>query len=222
MDQKFVASYQPEANGRAERTVQKLTKVLRKVCANKQNQWHEYLHDVVWAINITVGELGYSPFRLVYGWDAVAPVELTIETYQTFVIKKSWMTKELLEFCALQMKNLVHELKEVQVNRDELKERWNTSIIDEITSRKRKSMNQVKKLLEKSNSTHGLEEEQEDGNLEDEGHSDLACVTEKMVLPISLVSPVSSVSPVSPVSSISPVSPVSPILIGVWQYQKGV
>lgn len=124
VDQKFVASYHPEANGRAERSVQKLTKVLQKLCAEKQNHWHEYLREAVWAINIMVREIGYSPFHLVYGRDAVTPVELMIDTYQMFVMKMSWTTEELLEYRALQIKNLSYELENVQVNWDEIRERW--------------------------------------------------------------------------------------------------
>ncbi|CAG8713215.1 3415_t:CDS:2, partial [Scutellospora calospora] len=75
------------ANGKAERAVQKLTRILRKVCSEKQNKWHEYLHKALWAINITVNDLGYSPFQLVYGRDAVTPIELTLESYQVIIAK---------------------------------------------------------------------------------------------------------------------------------------
>ncbi|CAG8777738.1 9988_t:CDS:2, partial [Ambispora leptoticha] len=46
-----------EANGRAERTVQKFTRIIRKLCAEKQNKWHEYVRSAIWAINITINNL---------------------------------------------------------------------------------------------------------------------------------------------------------------------
>ncbi|CAG8646030.1 3855_t:CDS:1, partial [Ambispora leptoticha] len=122
--QQFTASYHPEANGRAERTVQKLTRIIRKVSAEAQNRWHEHLRAAIWALNVTVSELGYSPFRLIYGRDAIMPVELTLESYQVFMAKQGWNTDELLAFRTLQIKGLVTELKEAKANRDELHERW--------------------------------------------------------------------------------------------------
>ncbi|CAG8439941.1 592_t:CDS:2 [Scutellospora calospora] len=38
INQRFVASYHPEANGHAECTVQKFTRIIRKICAEKQNK----------------------------------------------------------------------------------------------------------------------------------------------------------------------------------------
>ncbi|CAG8764612.1 8784_t:CDS:2, partial [Ambispora leptoticha] len=55
VEQCFSSSYHPEANRRAEQTIQKLTRILRKVCAERQNRWHE---------------------------DAIAPIELTLDSYQ--------------------------------------------------------------------------------------------------------------------------------------------
>ncbi|RIB00406.1 hypothetical protein C2G38_1994333, partial [Gigaspora rosea] len=65
----------------------------------------KYLREALWAINITVNELGYSPFWLVYGCDAVTSIELTIESYQIIVAKRKWTTDELIEFRMMQMKN---------------------------------------------------------------------------------------------------------------------
>ncbi|CAG8620264.1 3693_t:CDS:10, partial [Ambispora leptoticha] len=102
IDQCFVASYHPEANGHAERVDQ----------------------NAIWAINTTVGDLGYSPFRLVYGRDAIMLIELVMESYHTYVLRSQWTTNELLEYRSLQIKGLVGDLKNVQTNRDELKWQW--------------------------------------------------------------------------------------------------
>ncbi|CAG8537500.1 6110_t:CDS:2 [Scutellospora calospora] len=136
------------------------------------------------------GELGYSPFRLVYGRDAITPLELTIETYQTFVTKKFWTTEELLEFRTLQMKNLSYELKEVQVNRDELREQWKyfhdqhsnlkekidideLVLLDGTELRDPITRNRVKKLKESSEKSHEFQEGKgADSDLEDEGHGE--------------------------------------------------
>ncbi|CAG8733115.1 4309_t:CDS:2, partial [Ambispora leptoticha] len=93
VDQRFVASYHPEANGRAEQTVQKFTRILRKICAEKQNKWHEYVRSTIWAINITVSDLGYSPFRLVYRRDAGLVVDLKRAQIEKDELKYQW--KEL-------------------------------------------------------------------------------------------------------------------------------
>ncbi|CAG8823626.1 19748_t:CDS:2, partial [Cetraspora pellucida] len=85
IDQRFVASYHPEANSHSERTVQKFTRIIRKVCAEKQNRWHKYIRSAIWAINIMVNDLGYSPFHLVYGCDAITLVQLMLESYQVYL-----------------------------------------------------------------------------------------------------------------------------------------
>ncbi|RIB26346.1 hypothetical protein C2G38_2163535 [Gigaspora rosea] len=71
-----------------------------------------------------VGEIRYSSFHLVYGRDALTRVELTIDIYEMFVMKKSWTTEELLVYRALQIKNVSYELENVQVNWDEIREHW--------------------------------------------------------------------------------------------------
>ncbi|CAG8628461.1 14032_t:CDS:2, partial [Ambispora leptoticha] len=124
VDQRFVASYHPEANGRAERVVQKFTRIIRKLCAERQNRWHEYVRSAIWAVNTTVGDLGYSPFRLVYGRDAIMPIELVMESYHTYVMRSQWTTDELLEYRTLQIKGLASDLDKARTSRDELKWRW--------------------------------------------------------------------------------------------------
>lgn len=82
------------------------------------------MREAVWALNITVNDLGYSPFRLVHGRDAIVPIELTLDSYQVIMSKDEWTTDELLEFRMLQMKGLVEELKQARQSRDEIREKW--------------------------------------------------------------------------------------------------
>ena len=73
--------YYPQGNGRAEATNRVMLKILKKMKHEYGGKWSDYLADILWACRSSVKTTtGFSPFSLVYGTEAISPVELIIPT----------------------------------------------------------------------------------------------------------------------------------------------
>ena len=73
--------YYPQGNGQAEATNRVMLKILKKMKQEYGGKWSDHLADVLWAYRSSVKTaIGFSPFSLVYGTEAISPVELVIPT----------------------------------------------------------------------------------------------------------------------------------------------
>ena len=73
--------YYPQGNGQAEATNRVMLKILKKIKHDYGGKWSDHLADVLWACRSFVKTaMGFSPFSLVYGIEAISPVELVVPT----------------------------------------------------------------------------------------------------------------------------------------------
>ncbi|XP_016195958.1 uncharacterized protein LOC107637016 [Arachis ipaensis] len=73
--------YYAQANGQVEAANKILIGLIKKHIGNKPRTWHETLSQVLWAYrNSPKGSTGTSPYKLVYGHDAVLPLEINLNT----------------------------------------------------------------------------------------------------------------------------------------------
>ena len=71
--------YYPASNGQVERTNGILCKSIGKMVAGHRTQWDQKVTEAVWAYNIThKTATGHTPFELVYGTEAVLPLEIEL------------------------------------------------------------------------------------------------------------------------------------------------
>jgi hypothetical protein len=74
-------AYYAQENGQAESTNKIIKANLRKVVNNNSSNWDELLSEVLWAYRTSKRlSINTTPFSLVYGHDAVLPVEITIQS----------------------------------------------------------------------------------------------------------------------------------------------
>ena len=69
--------YHPSCNGLVERFNQTLKQILKRVCADRPNDWDRYLGPVLFAYrSAPQASLKYSPFELIYGRQVRGPLEI--------------------------------------------------------------------------------------------------------------------------------------------------
>ncbi|XP_050216076.1 uncharacterized protein LOC126667151 [Mercurialis annua] len=72
--------YYAQANGQAEATNKAIKLIVQKMIEENPRQWHVLLSEAVWANRTSQkSATGISPFRLVYGYDAMLPIDLDEE-----------------------------------------------------------------------------------------------------------------------------------------------
>jgi len=73
--------YYAQANGQVEAINKILISLIKKHIEKKPKTWHETLNQILWAYKNSPKEAtGTTPFRLVYGHDAVLPVEVNLQS----------------------------------------------------------------------------------------------------------------------------------------------
>jgi transposase InsO family protein len=77
--------YHPQSNGVVERANGKIFSATKKrLLDDKKGKWADQLPEVIWALNTTeCRATGFTPFRLMYGSEAMTPQELKHGSPQT-------------------------------------------------------------------------------------------------------------------------------------------
>ncbi|XP_050229198.1 uncharacterized protein LOC126678339 [Mercurialis annua] len=94
--------YYAQANGQAEATNKAIKLIVQKMIEENPRQWHVLLSEAVWANRTSQkSATGTSPFRLVYGYDAMLPMELTVTStrrrYQSEFSKEDYFDKMVID-----------------------------------------------------------------------------------------------------------------------------
>src|SRR4051812_43512266 len=86
-------AYYPPANGLAEAFNKTIAKILKKFVSRSQRDWDEILGECLWAYRTTVRTTtNATPFSLVYGCEAVLPMEIQIPSLR--IVIASSMTED--------------------------------------------------------------------------------------------------------------------------------
>ncbi|MCO5587417.1 hypothetical protein L7F22_041366 [Adiantum nelumboides] len=73
--------YYPQSNGLIEKANGIIAGIIRKMVKNKTKLWDDFLDGALWAYWTTYKEaIEFTPFHLVYGQEALQPIELNIPT----------------------------------------------------------------------------------------------------------------------------------------------
>jgi hypothetical protein len=88
--------YYAQANGHAESSNKIMIKLIKKKVENCPRRWHEVLSEAPWAHRVLRhGATKVTPFELVYGQEAVLPVEINLQTCR--VLKQEALCPECPE-----------------------------------------------------------------------------------------------------------------------------
>ena len=124
-----VSAYNPQANGVVERGHKPIADSLVKLQAAGYGDWVSLLPLVLWADRTTTRQsTGVTPYRLLYGYECVLPIETRVPTWSTVMWDKVSTTAELLTARAIQLAQRDLDLEEaasrLQRKRELAKEYW--------------------------------------------------------------------------------------------------
>ena len=72
-------SYYPQGNGLAKSSNKSLIRIIKKLLEDNKKNWDSKLKYALWADRVTMKKsTGSSPFKLVYGIEAIFPIQLTL------------------------------------------------------------------------------------------------------------------------------------------------
>ena len=75
--------YYAQTNGQAESSNKILIKLIKKEIEENPKRWHEVLSEALWAHRISRhGATKVTLFELVYGQEAVLPIEVNLDAYR--------------------------------------------------------------------------------------------------------------------------------------------
>ncbi|CAL8156184.1 unnamed protein product [Prunus armeniaca] len=94
--------YYPQGNVQAEATNKTILRILSKMY---EGGWSVHLPNALWAYRTSPRSLtGFSPYSLVYGSDAISPVEITIPTTRVLAINNlEWDAKSCSDWSLLDL-----------------------------------------------------------------------------------------------------------------------
>jgi len=84
--QTFSSIYDAQGNGQAEATNKIIKSILAKTWDNYKKDWHEQLPYILWAYRTNIRTtIGGTKFSLVYGDEAIVPLDLEIPSLIIFL-----------------------------------------------------------------------------------------------------------------------------------------
>ncbi|KAJ1699738.1 hypothetical protein LUZ63_008250 [Rhynchospora breviuscula] len=93
---RYSSIYNPRANGLAETFNKVLIKILRKTVGINHRNWHEKLPEALWAYRITYRTpTQATPYSLVYGTEAVLPIEVELPSLRVAMASEIPLTKQM-------------------------------------------------------------------------------------------------------------------------------
>ena len=76
---RFSSVSQPQTNGQVESANKEILNGIKKKIEGAKGTWDEELPNILWASRTTIKDaIGHTPFSLVYGSEAVLPLEIGI------------------------------------------------------------------------------------------------------------------------------------------------
>ncbi|XP_051117307.1 uncharacterized protein LOC127242016 [Andrographis paniculata] len=124
--------YYAQANGQAEVANKILIGVIKKVVEDNPRRWHKVLGEALWTCRQYRNKsTGCTPFHLVYGQEAILPLEITVPSLR--VLKQNLLNPEQYATAMLQRLDDVHEdrmmaLDNIQVNKARVARAYNNKV----------------------------------------------------------------------------------------------
>lgn len=109
----IISPYHPPANGGIERSNRTFKESLSKLNNGSARDWTRHWAAVLFADHTTAKRpTGLTPYRILYGQEAVLPIELEVPTWATLAWDRVQSTEDLLLARARQIERRDHDMEE--------------------------------------------------------------------------------------------------------------
>ena len=109
--QRHSTPYYPQCNGLVEKVNGMIFKIITKHVGNKTQAWDQHINAALWAYCTSFkASLGYTPFHLVYGQEALLPIEVELSSLRVMVHIEGNPKEKL--------RQLIHDLEKLTLSRE--------------------------------------------------------------------------------------------------------
>ncbi|XP_012846942.1 PREDICTED: uncharacterized protein LOC105966912 [Erythranthe guttata] len=154
--QRFAAVAHPQANGQVEVTNRVLLEGIKKRLEAAKGNWVEELHAVLWGYRTSPKEAtGESPFSLVYGTEAVIPVEVGMPSSRIMNFQEIANSVRLREELDLVMEKQQSARERMEISKTRIKAAYDKRVrqrvfqVGDLVLKQADALKMVGKLMEK-------------------------------------------------------------------------
>ncbi|MCO5610104.1 hypothetical protein L7F22_064339 [Adiantum nelumboides] len=131
--------YYPQCNGLVAKVNGMICKIITKHVGDKAQKWDLHLDAALWAYRTSFkASLGYTPFQLVYGQEALLPIEVELSNLRVLQTREGSL-KEKLKQCILALEKLeldreeaiLHYISQAEKRRHKFNKKLKTKDIEE-------------------------------------------------------------------------------------------
>jgi transposase InsO family protein len=92
----YSTGYYPQANGLTEAFNKTLGKILKKTVTKNRRDWHDRIFEALWVYRVTMRTpTQATPYSLVYGSEAVLPLEVQIPSLRVAIHEEITNDKQI-------------------------------------------------------------------------------------------------------------------------------
>lgn len=129
IDHRKTTPYHPQTNGLAERVNQTIVRILRKTVHDNKRDWDAKLNAALWAYRTTFKvTTKQTPFALVYGVEAILPIEIEIPSLR-IAINDRWPVSKSIHDRVLMLEGL-NETRRFSAQHIETAQRRKKAVFD--------------------------------------------------------------------------------------------
>ncbi|MCO5614989.1 hypothetical protein L7F22_069276 [Adiantum nelumboides] len=127
--------YYPQCNGLVEKVNGMICKIITKHVGDKAQKWDQHLDAALWACRTSFkASLGYTPFQLVYGQEALLPIEVELSNLRVLQAREGGPKEKV--------KQRILALEKLELDREE-------AILHYVNQAEKRRINFNKKLKAK-------------------------------------------------------------------------
>jgi len=133
VEQRFSLVYYPQGNGQAKVTNKIIKKILEKTIKNNGKNWHDQLPYALWAYRTSERTTtGATPYSLVYGDEAVIPLEIEIPSLRITlkdIMKESQQWEARLNQLEALDKKIINALEHLRIYQQRIKRAYGKKMV---------------------------------------------------------------------------------------------